>query len=159
MLPLALSGGSTNTCTGVRVCQPARTRKTEVTVVSMPAVRMLSLPSAAFVRACLRVLHNPRCQLSRHYQRRDGAARTQTVPNGAAGFVRRRQQTMAEVSRKQSLQVFLLRASPIAAGGGGLSFKTYLVQSLKSSLHGLCSRLSRHRAITSWGMSGRWAAD
>lgn len=83
LLPLALSGGSTNTCTGVRVCQPARTRKIEVAVVSMPAVRMLSLPSAAFVRVCLRVLHNPRCQLSRHYQRRDGAARTQTVPNGA----------------------------------------------------------------------------
>lgn len=40
-----------------------------------------------------------------------------------------------------------------------LDLKTYLVQSLKSSLHGLCSNLSRHPATTSWGMSGRWAAD
>lgn len=36
---------------------------------------------------------------------------------------------------------------------------TYLVHSLKSSLHGLCSSLSRHPATTSWGMSGRCAAD
>lgn len=37
--------------------------------------------------------------------------------------------------------------------------ETYLVQSLKRSLHGLCSSLSRHPATTSWGTSGRWAAD
>lgn len=36
---------------------------------------------------------------------------------------------------------------------------TYLVQSSKSSLQGLCSSLSRHPATTSRGMSGRWAAD
>lgn len=33
------------------------------------------------------------------------------------------------------------------------------MQSSKSSLHGLCSSLSRHPATTSRGMSGRWAAD
>lgn len=37
--------------------------------------------------------------------------------------------------------------------------ETYLVQSLKSSLHGLCSSFSRHPATISWGTSGRWAAD
>lgn len=42
---------------------------------------------------------------------------------------------------------------------GGQNADTYLVQSSKSSLHGLCSSLSRHPATTSRGMSGRWAAD
>lgn len=37
--------------------------------------------------------------------------------------------------------------------------EAYLVQSLKSSLQGLCSSLSRHPATTSRGTSGRWAAD
>lgn len=145
------------------------TGNTEVAVVLMPTIRMLSLPTALFhspplcvcVRVCETTLQVPAassslvtgCTLSNvsSLQTRKLSEETgfhwctalwwQNSTNtaeccGAAGSCTARESTP--------------KRDPMCVDDeGGEVEETYLVQSLKSSLQGLCSSLSRHPATTS----------